>query len=96
MCCSSMFNIFVAFYISLRRHRAENTYGMAPMIVVTRERGGRRKSSHKTMETTLYSDSRYSTCDGMSVSAAQSDWSINTSVNNTADEREDKSTLKPS
>lgn len=77
---SCIYYYLTAFYISLKRHRPQNTYGVAPMIVVTRAKQQNRKgSSRKTTDTNLESDySRYSTHDGFSTSAAPSDWSINT------------------
>ena len=80
-CCIFLL-LHTAFYISLRRHRQQNTYGMAPMIVVTRamrkDKSLSSSSRNKTVESTLFSDSsRYNSCDG--VSHAYSDWSINTS-----------------
>ena len=80
-CCIFLL-LHTAFYISLRRHRQQNTYGIAPMIVVTRamrkDKSLSSSSRNKTVESTLFSDSsRYNSCDG--VSHAYSDWSINTS-----------------
>lgn len=70
-----IFYSFAAFYISLKRHKPTNTYGIAPAIVITRSKSKYSKSGHpKTADSNLYSN----TSDMLSVSAAHSDWSIYT------------------
>ncbi|XP_067949291.1 uncharacterized protein [Watersipora subatra] len=73
-----LISVILGFYISMRRHRQQNTYGLAPIVVVTR---AKKNSSYHTTSTLLSPEpehNRYSTCDGMSTSMAPSEWSIYT------------------
>lgn len=78
-CDIFMWHNIVVFYVSIKRHKPQNTYGIAPAIIITRSRSRKNgvSSGLKTLESTVLSDSSHGNSgDMLSVSAEPSNWSL--------------------